>query len=87
MPRSNVRPNRSHFADQHRDDGRPLQGELGGTVSTTLANMTKKSTKMSERTSTISGTRDIILTDAVSLTMKKKYTGLKNMSKSSIIQT
>ena len=32
----------------------PSRGELGGTASTTLANMTRKSIKMSEHTSTIS---------------------------------
>ena len=63
----------------------PSRGELGGTVLTTLANMTKKSTKMSEHTSTISGMRDIISTGAVSLVMKRKYTGVKNTSKSSVI--
>ena len=60
--------------------------ELRGTISTTLANMTKKSTKMSERTSTIFETRDVILMGAVSLTMKRKYAGVKNTSKSSIIR-
>ena len=59
---------------------------LGGTVSTTVANMIKKSTKMSERTSTISGIRDFISTGTVSLAMKRKYTDVKNTSKSSIIR-
>jgi len=63
----------------------PSKGELGG-VSTTLANSTKKSTKMFERTSTISGMRDVISTGAISLTMKRKYTGVKNTSKSSVIR-
>ena len=84
-PRSNRRPGRSRFADQHRDDGRPLQGELGETVSTTLSNMTKKSTKMSERTSTISRMHDVISTGTVSLAMKRKYAGVKKTSKSSVI--
>ena len=64
----------------------PYRGELGEIVSTTLANMTKKSTKMSERTSTISEMHDVISTGAVSLAMKRKYAGVKNTSKSSIIQ-
>ena len=83
MTRSNRRPSRSRFADQQRQ---PLQGELGGTTSTTLANMTKKSTKMSECTSTISETRHIISTGAVSLAMKRKYVGVKKTSKSSVIR-
>ena len=29
-PRSNCRPGRSRFADQHRDDGQPLQGGARG---------------------------------------------------------
>ena len=85
-PRSNRRPSRSHFADQHCDDGQPLQGELGGTTSTTLANTIKKSTKTSEHTSTISETRDVISMSVVSLAMKK-YTAVKNTSKSSVIRT
>ena len=59
--------------------------ELGATAPTTLANMTRKSTRMSERTSIISKMRDVISMSAVSLAMKKKYTGVKNMSKSSVI--
>ena len=42
MPRSNRRPSQSRFADQHRDDGQPSRGELGETVSNTLANMTRR---------------------------------------------
>ena len=42
---------------------------------------------MFERTSTIFKTHDVILVGAVSLAMKKKYAGVKNTSKSSIIQT
>ena len=61
--------------------------ELGGTASTTLANMTKKSTKMSERTSTISEMCDVISTGAVSLTMKRKYASIKSTSKNSETQT
>jgi len=49
--------------------------------------MIKKSTKMSKRTSTIFRIRDVILTGTVSLAMKRKYAGVKNMSKSSVIQT
>ena len=64
----------------------PSGRELGGTVSTTLANTTKKSTKMSEHTSTISGMRDVISMGAVSLAMKRKYAGVKNMSKSLVIR-
>ena len=48
--------------------------------------MTKKSTKMFERTSTISGMRDIILMGVISLTMKRKYTDVKSMSKSLVTQ-
>ena len=48
--------------------------------------MTKKSTKMSERTSTISGMHDVISTGTISLGMKRKYTGVKNMSKSLVIR-
>ena len=63
----------------------PSRGELGGTASTTLASTTKKSTKMSERTSTIFGMRDVISTGVVSLDMKRKCIGIKNTSKSSVI--
>ena len=49
--------------------------------------MTKKSTKMSERTSTISETRDVISMGALSLAMKKKYAAVKNTSKSLVIRT
>ena len=84
-PRSNCRPSRSHFANQHRDNRQPLQGELGGTALTTLTNTTKKSNKMSERTSTIFGTRDVISTGAISLAMKKKYVSINNTSKNSAI--
>ena len=48
--------------------------------------MTKKWNKMSERTSIIFGTRDAISTGAVSLAMKRKYAGVKNTSKSSVIR-
>ena len=64
----------------------PSKGELGG-VSTTLANSTKKSTKMFERTSTISKMHDVISTGAVSLAMKRKYAGVKSTSKNSETQT
>ena len=40
---------------------------------------------MSERTTTISETRDVISMGDVSLAMKRKYVGIKNTSKSSII--
>ena len=63
----------------------PSRGELGGTVSTTLTNMTKKSTKMSKHTLTISKMRDVISIGIVSPAMKRKYTGVKNTSKSSVI--
>jgi len=64
----------------------PSRGELGGTVLTTPANMTKKWIKMSEHTSTTSGMHDVISTGAISPTMKRKYVGIKNTSKSSVIQ-
>ena len=64
----------------------PSRGELGGTASTTHANMTKRSTKMSERTSTISGMRDVISMGVVSLGMWRKYADVKNTSKSSVIR-
>ena len=86
-PRSNDRPAEvvSPTSIVMMDD--PSRGELGGTISTTLANMTKKSTKMSERTSTIFGTCDIISTGTVSLAMKRKYAGVKNTSTSLVIRT
>ena len=63
------------------------RGEPGATALTTLANTTRKSTRTSEHTSTISKMRDIISKGAVSLAMKKKYAAVKNMSKSSVIWT
>ena len=65
----------------------PSRGELGGTVSTTLANLTKKWIKMSEHTSTTSRMHGVTSTGAISLAMKRKYIGAKNTSKSSVIQT
>ena len=64
-----------------------FRGELGATASTTLANMTNKSTRMSERTTTISETVDIISTSIVSLATKKKYATIKSTSNSSVIWT
>ena len=64
----------------------PSREELGGTVSTALANSTKKLTKMFEHTSTISEMRDVISTSSVSLGMRRKYAGVKNTSKSSVIR-
>jgi len=61
------------------------RGELGATTSTTLANTTRKLNKMFEHTSTISEMRNVISKGAISLTMKKRYTAIKNMSKSSVI--
>ena len=84
--RSNRCPSRSRFTNQQRDVGQPLQGELGGTASTTLANMAKKSTKMSGHTSTISRTSDVISMGTVSLAMKKKYAGVKSTNKNSAIR-
>ena len=52
-----------------------------------FANMTRRSTRTSERTTTISETRDDVLTSAVFLAMKKKYGTVKSTSKSSVIQT
>ena len=63
----------------------PSREELGGTASTTLANTTKKSIKMSENTSTTSGMHDVISMGAVSLGMRRKYVGVKNTSKSLVI--
>ena len=71
------RPSRSHFVDQHHDDRHPLQGELG----------TRKSTRMSEHTLTISETRDDVSTSTVFLTMKKKYATIKSTSKSLVIRS
>ena len=55
-------------------------------MSTTLANTTKKSIKMSEHTSTTSGMHDIISTGAIYLGIKRKYAGVKNMCKNSVIR-
>ena len=41
---------------------------------------------MSENTSTISGMHDVTLMGAISLSMKRKYAGVKNTSKNSVIQ-
>ena len=64
----------------------PSKGELGGTASTTLTNMTKKWIKMSEHTSTTSGMHDVTSMGAVSLVVNRKYAGVKNTSKSSVIR-
>jgi len=63
----------------------PSRGELEGTVSTTLANTTKKSIKMSEHASTTSRMHDVISMGTVSPDMRRKYAGVKNMSKNSVI--
>ena len=60
------------------------RGEPWATVSTTLANMTRKSTRTFEHTLTIFETRDDVLTSTVFLTMKK-YATVKSTSKSSVI--
>ena len=48
--------------------------------------MTKKWIKMSEHTSTTSGMHDVISMGVVSLGMRRKYAGVKNTSKNSVIQ-
>ena len=48
--------------------------------------MTKKSTKVSEHTSTTSEMYDVISIGAVSLGMKRKYIGVKNTSNNSVIR-
>ena len=65
----------------------PLQGDRGATASNTLANMTRRSTRTFERTSTISEMHEDVSTSAVLVAMKKKYATVKSMSKSSVIQT
>ena len=55
-------------------------------MTTTLANSTKKSIKMSEHTSTTSGMHDVISMGAISLGMRRKYVGVKNTSKNSVIR-
>ena len=54
-------------------------------MSTTLANTTKKSIKMSEHTSTTSRMHDVISMGDVSLSMRRKYINVKNTSKNSVI--
>ena len=64
----------------------PSRGELGGTISTTLANTTKKSIKMSKLTTTTFEMHNVISMGAVSLGMRRKYIGVKNTSKNSVIR-
>ena len=63
------------------------RGKPGATSSTTVANMTRKLTRMSEHTSTIFEMHDDISMSTIFLAMKKKYTTVKSMSKSSVIRT
>ena len=63
------------------------RGKIGATASTTLANTTRKSTRTSKHTLTISMTRDDVSMSAIFLAMKKKYATVKSMSKSSVIWT
>jgi len=64
-----------------------LRAELGATTSNITANMTKRSTRMSECTSTISEMHDDISTNAASVATKKKYITARSMSKSMETQT
>jgi len=54
-------------------------------VTTTLANSTKKSIKMSEHTSTTFGMHNVISMGTFSLGMRRKYAGVKNTSKNLVI--
>ena len=65
----------------------PSRGELGATALNTLANMTRKSTRTSKRTSTISEMRDNVSTNASSVTMKKNYATARSTSKSMVTRT
>ena len=49
--------------------------------------MTRRSTRTSECTSIISKMHDDVSTNAILVTIKKKYATVKNTSKSSVIQT
>jgi len=49
--------------------------------------MTRRLTRMSEHTSTISEIHHDISMSTISVIMKKKYVVVKSMSKSSVIQT
>ena len=77
----------SRFTDQHRDDRQPLQAELGATAPNITANTTRRSTRTSGCTSTISEMHDDVSTNAASVAMKKKYAAIKSMSKSMETQT
>ena len=67
--------------------GNPSRVELGATTLNITANPTRRSTKTSECTSTISEMHDDVSTNTVSVTMKKKYAAARSTSKSTVTWT
>ena len=63
------------------------RGEPGATTSITIANMTKKSNRMFECTSTIFEMHDDVSMNSASVAMKKKYAAARSTSKSTVIRT
>ena len=66
--------------------GNPSREELPIVLNIT-ANPTRRSTRMSECTSTISEMHDDVSTNAASVAMKKKYAAARSMSKSTLTRT
>ena len=67
--------------------GNPSRVEQGTTALNITASMTRRSTKTSECTSTISEMHDDVSMNVASVTMKKKYATARSMSKSMVIRT
>ena len=63
------------------------RGEPGATTSITIANMTKKSNRMFECTSTIFEMHDDASMNAALVTMKTKYATARSTSKSTVTRT
>ena len=59
----------------------PSRGELGATTLNITANTTRRSTKTSECTSTISEMHDDISTNAVLVAKKKKYAATRSTTR------
>ena len=67
--------------------GNPSTVELGATAMNITANTTRRSTRTSECTSTISEMHDDVSTNAALVAMKKKYATARSTSKSMVTRT
>jgi hypothetical protein len=67
--------------------GNPSRAELEAIALNITANTTRRSTRMSECTSTIFEMHDDVSTSAASIAIKKKYTAARSMSRSTTTRT